>query len=301
MMPWLKKSIPIVLRTLGFARGSINRFNNRAVFVRAHSVAHGFVPGVNVLQAGRRTRERHWQGWLFECRFAHPKATGQAFLIRNKHQHRPKSIKSCVLPLLNAAFVLGVTSFLGGCAIHYSDKSRGSEHLFGFGQLRLDVRDLGSNLVHVTRGSRIPGLCLGLGPGHFEVSFGYAIRQDWIVAGADRLTGIQNPQARPALLFALDSNGAWGLGHLRMNSLPARKTVHASASGTAIAGLRAIVGANDTSLNVGLDARQRLVVHAENFRLNIDQNAPRWPGFDLFAARVESLAFAQTKQPKELP
>ena len=63
---------------------------------------------------------------------------------------------------------------------------------------------------------------------------------------------------------------------------------YAIVTGKALAGLEASLGNGDNSLGLVLDGRQRAVVLDENIRLDFDQDAPRWPGFDLFAARVSS-------------
>ena len=183
---------------------------------------------------------------------------------------------------------------LSGCAVHYSDHRKGVEHLWGLGRLGLTIEPVGNHLVLVTSGSRIPGLCIGIGRDHIGASLGYIIRERLVVMETNAVMnspGIDRSQA-----FILESGAGrfWGFGHLRLNSIPSATRRQAIITGKALGGVGVHAGGGDTSLSAGLDGRQRLAFTEESAQLEFEQNAPRWPGFDLFTARVKEPALSQT-------
>ena len=181
---------------------------------------------------------------------------------------------------------------MSGCAVHYDDRRSGVEHLWGFGQLRLENQSAGtnSNWAAVTTGVRIPGLCLEIGRDHFGFTFGCLNRQRLAVVDTNATAGLKGPAVAPGVRTGGDTNNLWALGHLQMRSVAAPARHYAIVTGKALAGLGASLGRHDTSLGLVLDGRQQASALDENIRLDFDQDAPRWPGFDLFALRVEASA-----------
>ena len=187
------------------------------------------------------------------------------------------------------AAALGCTQcLLSGCAIRYSDRRTGAEHLWGFGQLRLQTSSAAGNLATVTSGSRVPGLCLDIGRDHFGVSIGYVSRQQLEVVDVSAASQFKFPSTSQAIRLSGDRNAPWALGHVRMSGVvsPARR--YAIVTGRALAGLGAGAVGGDTSVGFVLDGRQKTIVTGEKIGLDFDQDAPRWPGFDLFAMKVKS-------------
>lgn len=186
---------------------------------------------------------------------------------------------------------------LNGCAIHYANARDGRETIWGFGQLRLEAKPVGSNLVSITTGSRIPGLCLNVGRDQFGISFGYVVRQQLAVISSPDLAALRPPAGTVPLLRS-DTNALWALGRLRMKSPPGNH--QAFVTGKAVVGLAAQAGGRDGSLHLGLHSRQSVALPDASARFDFEQPARRWPGFDLFAMKVDAAAsgdFNSTPQP----
>lgn len=184
---------------------------------------------------------------------------------------------------------IGILALAGsGCAIHYADNRSGAEHLWGFGQLRVQKEATGGGLTAVTTGYRVPGLCLELGRDHFGFTFGYLDRQRLCVVRSNEVADLRFPTAWPAVCAGGETNALWAFGHLRSRSVPLNSRHVAIVTGKALAGFGAGVGGDDTSLGLVLDGRQCAVVLDPNAQLDFDQDAPRWPGFDLFSMRISS-------------
>jgi hypothetical protein len=155
------------------------------------------------------------------------------------------------------------------------------------GQLRLATNRVGDQLVSVTTGSRVPGICLELGRDHFGLAFGYLGRQRLAVVDSNQAANVQPPSGSPAVRLGGESGTFWGFGHVRMKSVPSANRHYAIVTGKALAGLGARAGGGDTSIGFALATRQEGVVQNENMFVELDQtNAPHWPGFDLFTTHV---------------
>lgn len=185
---------------------------------------------------------------------------------------------------------------LTGCAIHYSDTRSGVEHIWGLGQLRMvhgPTQDMAhppftNNLTALTTGVGIPGFCLETGRDHFGFSFGYLNRQRLAVVNKDAITNTLPPVTTPQFASICKTNAVWAIGHIRMRSVPSPTHHYAIITGKALAGLGASLGSQDNSLGLVLDGKQKAVVLDNNIALQMDQDAPRWPGFDLFNIQVKS-------------
>lgn len=170
----------------------------------------------------------------------------------------------------------------------------GTEHLWGFGQLRLQNQLAGSNHVAVVTGVRAPGLCLEIGRDHFGFTFGYLNRQRLEVVGTNVIESLRFPVTSPKIVSFGTIDAPWAWGHLKMRTVPSRTYRYAIITGKALAGIGAGLGNQDNNFGMVVDGRQRAVVLDENVHLNFDQDAPRWPGFDLFAMHVEAFTSIDT-------
>lgn len=184
-----------------------------------------------------------------------------------------------------------------GCAVHYSNPQTGAEHLWGLGQLRLEQESpaTNSNWAAVTSGYRVPGLCLSVGRDHFGFTLGYLDRQRLAVVSTNQIAELHTPTNSVAWLSSREVNSRWAFGHLRMRGVGSPHRHWAIVTGKALVGLGAGVGGGETSLGVAVDSRQLAVVQDENIHLEFDQDAPRWPGFDLFAAQVQASSLNNSK------
>ena len=192
-------------------------------------------------------------------------------------------------------FICAVTVLVSGCAVNYSSPATGAEHLWGLGQMQFMTNRVGTNLVAVTTGTRVPGLCLELGRNHFGLALGYLVREKADVAEASRLAETEPPCGRPAWHWGNAVSGVWGIGHLKMKTIPVTGGHEAVVTGRALVGAAASIGSGDTSVRFGLDGCQRLTFKDENASLAFDQQAARWPGFDLFQMQVSATVTNSTQ------
>lgn len=183
---------------------------------------------------------------------------------------------------------LTVCGCVTGCAVHYRNPRTGHEHLFGLGQMRLATDSANTNWIAVTSGIRVPGLCLSVGRDHFGLTLGYLTQQRLAVISSAELPALISPTNSPALRLASGPDSIWALGHLRMRDAGSSRRHWAVVTGRALAGLGAGAGGGDTRFSLALDSRQAAVVQHENIQLELDQDAPLWPGFDLFGTTVSA-------------
>ena len=175
-----------------------------------------------------------------------------------------------------------------GCAVHYQNSRTGAEHLWGLGQMRLQVEPAkGSDqLVAVTTGWRVPGLCLEIGRDHFGIAFGYLDRQQLAVVNSSATNEVRFPQAAPRCLSFGSSTGLWAIGHAQLRTVARSNHHYAVITGKALGGLGVGVGGNDSGMGLAWDTRQRAVVFDDTICMEFDQDATRWPGIDLFTTQV---------------
>jgi len=207
------------------------------------------------------------------------------------------TLTRCHRRLLPLAFTLGIGLLIVaacGCAVHYRNPNTGTEQLWGFGQLRLQVQSAGATgqLAVVTSGCRVPGLCLDVGRDHFGIALGYVNRQQMLIVSSNQLATLEFPTNSVAGLFPRAANSRWMIGRVGMRSVRQERTAQAIITGRALVGLGAGLGGGETSLSLAMDTRQQAVVGDADLWLELDQVASPWPGFDFFTAAVHADAVA---------
>ena len=111
-------------------------------------------------------------------------------------------------------FICAVAVLVSGCAVNYSSPATGAEHLWGLGQMQFMTNRVGTNLVAVTTGTRVPGLCLELGRNHFGLALGYLVREKADVAEASRLAETEPPSGHsPAALASEEYPSQHAIAH----------------------------------------------------------------------------------------
>lgn len=60
-----------------------------------------------------------------------------------------------------------------GCAVHYYDKTTGTENLWGFGHLKMKIIPPNEGIQGVVQGSAMFGLNIGAGQDEYHFSFGW--------------------------------------------------------------------------------------------------------------------------------
>lgn len=181
-----------------------------------------------------------------------------------------------------------VTVLCSGCAVHYSDARSGREHLWGLGQLRLQTKaqSPANGWVAVASGSRVPGLCVSVGRDRFGVTVGYSERQRLAIVPADRVAAFRAPAGWFASMGSRGERPGWMVGHASMRGAGSPEHHCAVITGRALAGFGFGAGGEGAGLKVAFQSQQTAFVRDPDVHGEVDQDAPRWPGFDLFAARV---------------
>jgi hypothetical protein len=175
-----------------------------------------------------------------------------------------------------------------GCALHYNDNAKGTEHLWGFGQLRLQREPAGSNFVAIVTGVRAPGLVLEIGKDHFGLTLGYLERQRLELVSEDTSVHLSFPSVSPRIASFGETNAPWACGHLQMRTVPALTHHYAIMTGKSLVGLGANLGKQDNNFGIVMDGRQCAVLLDESIRLDLEQTSRRWPGFNLFTTDVRA-------------
>ena len=92
-------------------------------------------------------------------------------------------------------FLLAVVAAGSGCAFQYYDAKTGTEHLWGFGHLRMKAAPVsGTNIESVIAGSSVAGVSLGLGREDYYLTAGWDYRRR-IVVGTDAALALEWPNA----------------------------------------------------------------------------------------------------------
>ena len=78
-------------------------------------------------------------------------------------------MKVTLTPFVSVALVLCVQ----GCAVHYFDSKTGTEHLWGFGHMKMAVQPSNEGVRAVVKGTQTLGVGLGLGHEDYYLSAGW--------------------------------------------------------------------------------------------------------------------------------
>ncbi len=188
---------------------------------------------------------------------------------------------------MNGVLLAAALSATPGCAVHYRNAARGEEHLWGFGQLALNVRPINDRLVSVASGSCAPGFCCNIDQGSVSISFGHLIRQHLLVVNSSEAADFQFPHGSMALAWqGRETNSLWGIGHLKMKTAPASDH-HALISSETLTGLSAS-GGSERGLKFGFVNSRETSLPREDTCLEFSRPAESRGGFDLFDVRVDA-------------
>ena len=72
-------------------------------------------------------------------------------------------MRSSIVPIqmINVTVLIVLAGFFSGCAVHYFDKNTGTEHLWGFGHMKMKVAPEEESLQAIVRGTDVIGLSTG--------------------------------------------------------------------------------------------------------------------------------------------
>jgi len=96
---------------------------------------------------------------------------------------------SLLVSMLCACLGLG-----SGCAIHYCDRQTGTEHVWGFGHMRMKSAPVAEGVDSVVSGTSIAGVGLGAGREDYYLTAGWDYRRR-IVIGTNAAFGLEWPTA----------------------------------------------------------------------------------------------------------
>lgn len=86
-------------------------------------------------------------------------------------------------------------SVLSGCGIHYYDAKTGTEHLWGFGHLRMRVQPPDEGVQAVVKGYSIAGAKVGGSQEDYGISVGYDSRRIILITATNAAFGLEWPTA----------------------------------------------------------------------------------------------------------
>jgi len=81
---------------------------------------------------------------------------------------------------------------LCGCAMHYYDKATGTEHLWGFGHLKMKSAPPNEGVQAVVKGTETLGFSLGAGQEDYHIGLGWDYRRR-IVVGSNASVRLEWP------------------------------------------------------------------------------------------------------------
>ena len=72
---------------------------------------------------------------------------------------------------------LCATALCAGCALHYYDKTSGTEHLWGFGHTKMKAEPSTNNVRAIVKGTQLFGVNIGAGQQDYYFSAGWDNRR----------------------------------------------------------------------------------------------------------------------------
>jgi hypothetical protein len=94
--------------------------------------------------------------------------------VHKREKPAGKSVWRAVLAAVSLAFA-------SGCAVHYFDEKTGTDHIWGFGHMKLKVNAPRDNLTSVVKGTQTFGVGVGAGNDHYGVVAGWENRRQIVV------------------------------------------------------------------------------------------------------------------------
>lgn len=99
-----------------------------------------------------------------------------------RHQSFLNSIKFGMLLLQATATGFVGVGFLTGCAVHYYDKKNGTEHLWGFGHLKMKAPRPDEGVQALVTGTETLGFAIGAGEEEYHIGVGWDYRRRIVIS-----------------------------------------------------------------------------------------------------------------------
>ena len=71
---------------------------------------------------------------------------------------------------------------MAGCAVHYFDKKTGTEHLWGFGHMKMKIAPQNEGVQAVVKGTETLGFNLAAGQEDYHIGLGWDYRRQIVVS-----------------------------------------------------------------------------------------------------------------------
>ena len=97
---------------------------------------------------------------------------------------------------LVAALLLGLVCLVAaGCAVHYFDSKTGTEHIWGFGHLKMKSAAANEGLKAIVRGTDTLGISVGRGDDKGYLTLGWSSRQTLDIVSEDTAVRLEWPSS----------------------------------------------------------------------------------------------------------
>ena len=77
---------------------------------------------------------------------------------------------------------LAMTALATGCSVHYYESNSGTEHLWGFGHLKMKAAPPSEGVQAVVKGTETLGFDLGAGEDDYRIALGWQYRRQIVVS-----------------------------------------------------------------------------------------------------------------------
>src|SRR5882672_10117791 len=84
--------------------------------------------------------------------------------------------------LKGGGLLCGLLFLSAGCAVHYYDKNTGTEHLWGFGHLKMKINSPNEGVQAVVKGIETLGFDIGAGQEEYYISLAWDYRRQIMIS-----------------------------------------------------------------------------------------------------------------------
>src|SRR6266436_4608628 len=86
------------------------------------------------------------------------------------------------IPSLLALFLWAALAVCSGCSVHYYDKQTGTEHLWGFGHMKMKIESPNEGVQAVVKGTETLGFNLAAGQEDYNIGLGWDYRRRMVIS-----------------------------------------------------------------------------------------------------------------------
>jgi len=94
----------------------------------------------------------------------------------------PSTGPNAHMPSFLASFLCAALSVCSGCSVHYYEKQSGTEHLWGFGHMKMKIEPPNEGVQAVVKGTETLGFNLAAGQEDYHIGFGWDYRRRILIS-----------------------------------------------------------------------------------------------------------------------